>query len=335
MSEATERTVAATPTPPPTAATATATAPDPTGGAGAATTTDAPTHPDNERRRELGEFLRSRRERLAPEAVGLPPGGRRRTPGLRREEVAMLAGISVDYLVRLEQGRETNPSNDVLAALARALRLDDDERLHLGLLGKLGQRHPALCPSKEEAELPETILAMLDGMARQPAFVMDDATEIEAWNTAYERLMGPTGVLDSRPPNLMRYTFLDERSRALYADWEAIAREQVGNLRQAAFACTEDPTLIEMVGELSMKSPDFARLWAEHEVSQKTRGEKHLVHPVVGDLRLRFEVLLIPDNLGRRIVVYSPVDATSAEGLDRLLDAARAPLRLVGGGTAG
>jgi transcriptional regulator with XRE-family HTH domain len=285
-------------------------------------------------RSELAEFLRSRRERVTPEAVGLPPGGRRRTPGLRREEVAMLAGISVDYLVRLEQGRETNPSTDVLAALARALRLEESERMHLGRLGSLGQRHPGLCPSVDDGEVREGVLAVLDGLDRQPAFVMDVATMVLAWNDAFERLMGPTGVLDTRPPNLLRFTFLDDRSRTVYADWEGVAREQVGNLRLAATTCTEDPALTEMVGELSLKSSDFARLWAEHDVTQKTRGDKLLVHPVVGHLHLRFEVFLLPDSPQRQVVVYGPADAATAAALDRLVDATRAPLRLVGGGTA-
>ena len=282
-------------------------------------------------RSELADFLRSRRERVTPEAVGLPPGGRRRTPGLRREEVAMLAGISVDYLVRLEQGRETNPSSAVLAALARALRLGESERLHLGRLGSLGLRHPGLCPSVETGEVREETVAVLDGFARSPAFVMDVSSSVLAWNDAYQRLMAPTGVLDARPPNLTRFTFLDERSRSLYGDWDAVAREQVGNLRHAATTCSEDPSITEMVGELSMKSSDFARLWAEHDVTQKTRGDKRLVHPVVGDLHLRFEVLLLPESPQRRVVVYLPGDAAAVAALDHLIDAERAPLRLIAG----
>lgn len=282
-------------------------------------------------RSELADFLRSRRERVSPEDVGLPPGGRRRTPGLRREEVAMLAGISVDYLVRLEQGRETNPSTAVLAALARALRLEESERMHLGRLGSLGQRHPGLCPTVADGAVDEGTLAVLDGMARSPAFVLDMTTDVLAWNDAYQRLMAATGVLEGRPPNIVRFTFLDERARTLYPDWEAVAREQVGNLRHAATTCAEDPSIREMVGELTAQSPEFARLWAEHDVTQKTRGDKRFAHPVVGDLHLRFEVLLLPDSPQRRIVVYVPADAAARAALDRLVDEERAPLRLVAG----
>jgi transcriptional regulator with XRE-family HTH domain len=286
-------------------------------------------------RSELAEFLRSRRERVTPADVGLSPGGRRRTPGLRREEVAMLAGISVDYLVRLEQGRETNPSTAVLAGLARALRLEEPERMHLGRLGTLGQRHPGLCPSADDGDVADGTLAVLDGLDRQPAFVMDVASEVLAWNEAYERLMAPTGVLDARPPNLIRYTFLDDRSATVFADWDSVAREQVGNLRHAATTCSENPAIAELVGDLSVRSPEFARLWAEHDVTEKTRGDKRLVHPVVGDIHLRFEVLLLPDSPQRRVVVWVPADAAAAAALDRLVDVSRAPLRLVGGTSAG
>ena len=280
---------------------------------------------------ELGSFLRSRRERVTPESVGLPPGQRRRTPGLRREELAMLAGISVDYLVRIEQGRETNPSTSVLASLAQALRLEESERMHLGRLGTMSTRHPGLCPTAVTGGLNETTLAVLDRMEGTPAFVLDLTTEVLAWNDAYERLMTPTGLFDLSPPNLLRFTFLSETSRTVYGDWEAVAREEVGNLRQAAAACSEDPSIRDLVGELSMKSSDFARLWSEHDVGEKTRGTKSLLHPVVGELNLRFEVLLLPESPQRRMVVYVPDDAVTVAGLDRLLTADRPPLRLVSG----
>ena len=280
---------------------------------------------------ELATFLRSRRERVSPESVGLPKGTRRRTPGLRREELAMLAGISVDYLVRLEQGRERNPSQSVLASLALALRLEESERLHLGRLGSLSLRHPGLCPTVATGAVDDGTLAVLDGMTRSPAFVLDVSTRVLAWNDTYQLLMAPTGLLDASPPNLLRYTFLDERSRTVFADWAAVAREQVGNLRHAATTCSEDPSIKELVGELTAGSDEFARLWSEHDVTQKTRGEKHLVHPVVGPLNLRFEVLLLPDSPFRRLVVYVPADAAATAALGRLADVDRAPLRLVGG----
>ena len=243
----------------------------------------------------------------------------------------MLAGISVDYLVRLEQGRETNPSTSVLASLAKALRLEEPERLHLGRLGSMSTRHPGLCPTVVTGGVNETTRAVLDRMEGTPAFVLDVTAEVLAWNDAYERLMTPTGLFDLSPPNLLRFTFLSEASHTLYGDWEAIAREQVGNLRQAAAAGAEDPSIRDLVGELTMKSPDFARLWSEHDVGEKTRGTKNLVHPVVGAQNLRFEVLLILESPQRRIVVYVPDDAVTMTGLDRLFAADRAPLRLVSG----
>jgi transcriptional regulator with XRE-family HTH domain len=280
---------------------------------------------------ELATFLRSRRERVSPESVGLPKGTRRRTPGLRREELAMLAGISVDYLVRLEQGRERNPSQSVLASLAQALRLEESERLHLGRIGTLTSRHPGLCPTVATGAVDDGTLAVLDGMTRSPAYVVDVSTQVLAWNDTYQLLMAPTGVLDASPPNLLRYTFLDERSRTVFADWDDVAREQVGNLRHAATTCTGDPAIRELMGELSAKSEEFARLWSTHDVTRRTRGEQKLVHPVVGRIDLRFEVLLLPDSPFRHLVVYMPADAAATAALGRLADVDRAPLRLVGG----
>lgn len=280
---------------------------------------------------ELATFLRSRRERVSPESVGLPKGTRRRTPGLRREELAMLAGISVDYLVRLEQGRERNPSQSVLASLALALRLEESERLHLGRLGSLSLRHPGLCPTVATGAVDDGTLAVLDGMTRSPAYVVDGNTQLLAWNDAYQLLMAPTGLLDASPPHLLRYTFLDERSRTVFADWDVVAHEQVGNLRQVHIACSEEPAIKELVDELSAASEPFARLWSTHDVTQRTRGEQNLVHPVVGRLNLNFEVLILPDSPLRRLVVYVPADAAATAALGHLGDVDRAPLRLVGG----
>lgn len=287
-------------------------------------------------RPELAAFLRSRRERLSPQEVGLSVGnGRRRTPGLRREELAMLAGISVDYLVRLEQGRETNPSMSVVAALARALKLSYDERRHLVALAKLGAKEPYLCPqATTDAELDETIAALLERLEGSPAFVMNIPTEVLAWNHAYETLMAASGLFDLDPPHLLRYTFLSPQSRSFYGDWAAVAREQVGNLRAASAVCKEDPAVMDLVGELSVKSHDFAELWADHEVHEKNWGTKAFAHPDVGELQLRYQALLLPDNSGRSLISYLPADSASAGRLDELVLVERAPLRVVGGTTA-
>lgn len=291
-------------------------------------------------RSEFGAFLRSRRERVSPEEVGFPTAGRRRTPGLRREEVAALAGISVDYLVRLEQGRENNPSGAVLAALARTLRLSEDEAKHLRSLVAAASCEK-FCPSAPPgAAVDDTIVALLDQLGSTPAFVINYLSDLLVWNGAYERLMTGTGLLDSEPPNLLRYTFLDQRSRDVYRGWEAIAREQVCNLRAATGRWRDDGSIATLVGELSVASADFARLWAEHDVSEKRSGVKELVFPAVGGVRIRFATLSTPDDEGNRLVVYFPADATAEPAFDRLVTpvdeeddvAARPVLRVVASG---
>lgn len=267
---------------------------------------------------EFAAFLRSRRERLLPEEVGLPAAGRRRTPGLRREELAALAGISVDYVVRLEQGRETNPSGAVVDALARTLRLSPDESRHLMFLAKSLSSNP-LCPTvTTEPAVDDVTREMLAQFEGTPAFVLSRLTDVVAWSGAYQSLMAATGLFDLDPPNLLRYTFLSRRSRGLYRDWEGIAREQVGNLRAVSALGRDDGQLQALVGELSVASDDFARMWAEHEVGEKRRGRKELKHPVVGDLDVDFTTLDLPDGMGR-LVVYMPADAGSRAALDRLV----------------
>lgn len=284
----------------------------------------------------FGAFLRSRRERLSPEEVGLPAAGRRRTPGLRREEVAALAGISVDYLVRLEQGRETHPSPSVLRALERTLRLSRDESMHMKVLASEAACGP-LCPMAEaEAELTGPTRALLDqlGEAGTPAFVLGHVADLLAWNEPYAAVMVPTGVLDAAggdPPNLLRYTFLDPRSRELYEDWEGIAREQVGNLRTVTGRFRDDGSVAALVGELSVRSAEFATLWAAHDVGEKRQGVKDLVHPVVGALRLQYTTLLTPDDDGMRLVVYLPAADVDRKALaDLVTPETPTHLRVVG-----
>lgn len=269
----------------------------------------------------LAEFLRSRRERVKPEDVRLPRTGRRRTPGLRREELATLAGISVDYLVRLEQGRETNPSPEVLGALADALQLTAEEAQHMGMLVTKSRMGTRFCPSMSSSdELDETTRLLLRRMEPTPAFVLEPTTTVSAWNDAYERLMQATGLFDLDPPNLLRYTFLVPASRTVFADWEAVAREQVGNLRSVAPLCSLAGTPVtELVGELSVRSPEFSRLWADHDIGTKTWGSKELVHPTAGLLRLRYEALLLPDESHRQLVAYVPADEATAAALDAVV----------------
>jgi transcriptional regulator with XRE-family HTH domain len=278
---------------------------------------------------ELGRFLRSRREAVSPADVGLPVGPRRRTPGLRRAELATLAGISVDYLVRLEQGRDRNPSGQVLSALADALRLNEDDIGHLRNLAAFNASSE-LCPTTVTAaqEVRPQVRQMLDRLEPSPAFVINRLTDLLAWTSTYERLVEPLGVLDPPRPNLVRYTFTDERARTAYPDWPAIADEQVGNLM-----ATGHPGDVEgraFVDELSEASPEFTTRWTDKPVVRKRTGTKRLRHPAVGELRVSFETLQLPDGDDQRLVVYLPADASTEAAFDMLAGLHPGNLRAVG-----
>ena len=260
----------------------------------------------------LGEFLRARRELVRPEEHGLPAGARRRVPGLRREEVALLAGISVEYYVRLERGRDTHPSAQVLEALARVLDLDADSRAYLaGLALPAAPARPVLRSDREVA--PE-IARLLNGMPRIPALVVDRFLRVLAYNRAAELLYG------GMPGNgeMIRDAFLNPRARELYPDWDEVALEGVASLRASAAGALNDPELTAMVGELSLKSPDFARLWARHEVRTKTTGHKRFNSPSVGLIEMRWESLSVASAPGQRLLTYFPLPASQAR-VDRLL----------------
>jgi transcriptional regulator with XRE-family HTH domain len=284
---------------------------------------------------ELGMFLRSRREQLMPAQVGLRDAGRRRTPGLRREEVAALAGLSVDYLVRLEQGRDRNPSVQVINALANALLLDPDERLHLGQLAACAAS-PGMCPSGSGTvdEVPATVRALLDRLHPTPAVVVGPWWQVVAYNRAWERIMGPVGALDGPEPNLVRFTFLDPRSRVAYPDWSQTADEQVAVLREAKVRWRHDERLPALITDLEAV-PEFAERWQAHEVARKRRGTKIVVHPRAGPLRIDFEVLLLNDDTDQRMITWLPGDEATTAAFDRLCadaTAATSPphLRVVG-----
>jgi transcriptional regulator with XRE-family HTH domain len=263
---------------------------------------------------ELGGYLRARREQLQPSDVGLPPTGRRRTPGLRREEVATLAGVSLDDLVRLEQGRDTHPSPEVIVALARALRLTEAERLHLAKLAAQGAS-PSLCPEAPDPRLrvPDTVLALLERMDAMPAFVLGAFTDVLASTSAWRTLVAPLGILDAEPANLARYVLSDERSRTAFADWDVLADAQVGRLREASVCWPDDPVLGSLLEELSHE-PTFAVRWARHPVGDQRRSQLTL-RAAGQELHLAVEVLLLPDD-GQQLVTWLPVDAATAAALD-------------------
>jgi transcriptional regulator with XRE-family HTH domain len=267
-----------------------------------------------DRRTELSDFLRTRRARLSPADAGIETAGeRRRVPGLRREELALLAGVSVDYYVRLEQGRGgVHPSDSVLNALARALRLDDAEYAHLRRLATapLAQAPPRR--PRPQRVRPE-VQRLLDGMADVPAFVLGRRMDVLAWNELAAGLHVDFGALPGRMRNMPRLVFLDDASRQLYPDWEQVARETVTYLRFEASAQPDDAELHALVGELSTKSPEFGRWWARHDVREKSHGVKRYRHPLVGDLELHYETLTLPDDDRQTLVTYTAEPGSPSE----------------------
>lgn len=271
-------------------------------------------------RPSMGAFLRSRRERLAPAEVGLPEGARRRTPGLRREELATISGISVDYIVRLEQNRDCRPSDSVLAALCRALRLNATECAHLLRLAALA-RQSEWCPTMAHAEpLSATTVALLHQLHTTPAVILERSADIAAWNQAYDALMRPPGLFDVEPPNLARYVFLSPRAQQLYWDWKTSAGALVAWLHSAAVTCAGDEALDALISELLAKSPEFAKLWARHDVGAVRQNVSHMHHPHVGRVDFDVEVFILPGGAERRFVTYLPADQSTAGALERLLD---------------
>ncbi|MFF3176497.1 helix-turn-helix transcriptional regulator [Streptomyces sp. NPDC057900] len=271
-----------------------------------------------DQRAELSEFLRLRRARLKPEDVGLPNVGRtRRVPGLRREELAQLAGVSVAYYTRLEQGNSGNVSGEVLDAIARALRLSDTEHAHLTHLAnpKAKKKRAAARPQRLRAELQYLIDAM-DGV---PAYVLGRRMEILASNRMARALLGDETTLPPEERNMARIVFLDPNSRDLYVDWECKAVELVSALRLCAGCWPDDPLLSALVGELSVKSEEFRTLWAAHTVQEKGYGTKRLHHPLVGDLTLSYETLKLPADQDMSLITFHAAPGSASEESMRLL----------------
>ncbi len=263
----------------------------------------------------LGDFLRSRRARVTPEAAGIVSYGARRVPGLRREELSLLAGVSVTYYTRLEQGQSTNASRSVIDALARALSLTEDERAHLHDLARPATSRPRR-GGRPDRVRPGT-RTLIDAMTGIPAVVLGPSTEVLAWNLLGHALIG--GHFDfaapERPgtrPNLTRMLFLDCHTRDLYASWDEEAVRAVASLRLVAGRYTDDRNLTDLIGELSIASDDFSRLWAKHPVHSCMSGTKRLNHPEVGTLDVGFEVLHLPDAPGHRILTYTAAEGTPA-----------------------
>ncbi|OKI02020.1 transcriptional regulator [Streptomyces sp. CB02923] len=264
-------------------------------------------------RNHLGDFLRARRDGLRPEDVGMPSYGLRRVAGLRREEVAVLAGVNADYYTRLEQGRERNPSPQVLDSLSRALCLDADARTHLYRLA--GATPGDLLSAHCAGQVSSALRQLMDGYPDTPAFVLGPALDFLAANALADALHAPFEAAD----NLARMIFADPAGRNFYTDWDRAAQATVANLRQAAGADPGHPRLRELVGVLTGHSADFARLWNAHSVRGKTRGAKRLLHPDVGPLTLTYQAFDVRDAPGQQLVIYhAEPGSPSAQALSLL-----------------
>ncbi|MEU6122395.1 helix-turn-helix transcriptional regulator [Streptomyces sp. NPDC047123] len=273
---------------------------------------------DRRVRQELGDFLRSRRERITPADVGIPAGARRRTPGLRREEVAQLAYISAEYYTRLEQARATHPSREVLAQLARALRLSDAERDHLHHLAGTPPG-PAPGPSRE---VRQSIVDLLRRLPEAAAVVMSATYEVIAWNDLAAALMEDFSALSRRDRNLVRRAFLGPHphGRRLYgvSDADEFARTSAQHLRAAAARYPHDPEVSGLVEELLTGSEEFAALWAAHDVTARPTLCKTFAHPLVGPVTVSCDVLDITDR-DQHVVIYTATPGSPSEEALRLL----------------
>jgi len=267
----------------------------------------------------LGAYLRARRELVTPQQAGIPEVGVRRVPGLRREEVAMLAGISADYYLRLERGRDRNPSVQVLEAIARVLQLDDEHLAHLLTLVAEVPRRRRRRPRKET--VPPGALKLLDSLA-QPAFIEGRYFDILASNSL-ARALSPRLVVGG---NQLRDMFLDPAEQALHPEWKAVSECFIASLRQAVGNDVDDPQFIELTGELSLASPHFRQLWGRHEVRGQRGTPIRMNHPQLGELTLNRERLAIGGAEGVMLVVYHPDAGSShADKLALLASASAAP----------
>ena len=265
----------------------------------------------SDHRKELAEFLRARREAIRPEQVGLPPGRGRRTPGLRREEVALLAGVSVTWYTWLEQGRRINASHDVLLAIGRALRLDDAGQEHL-----IALTEPGTAEVDAPTEAPNALIRLLDALMPAPAYVLGPHWEFVAWNTAQARLYPRIAELDPPRRNLLWVLFADESTRELIVDWDIHARQALAEFRSATSTVRHDEAMNELVELLSAESDEFAAWWPEHDVSGFETRLRRFSHPAAGELTFEYQQLAPVEWPNLRVVAQLPLPGDdSAERL--------------------
>ncbi|MFI7130712.1 helix-turn-helix transcriptional regulator [Nonomuraea sp. NPDC050153] len=271
-------------------------------------------------RSEVREFLISRRAKITPQQAGLPVyGGNRRVPGLRREEVAMLAGVSAEYYARLERGNLSGVSESVLESLARALRLDEAERAHLFDLARTANAGPRARRRPAQQQIRPGIQHLLDSMTDAAAYVRNGRLDIIAANRLARALYAPVFDDPARPVNLARFRFLNPRARDFYPDWEESAHTTVALLRTEAGRDPYDRALTDLVGELATRSEEFRALWAAHNVRLHHTGVKNFHHPVVGHLSLPFEAMPLPADPGLTLTAFSAEPGTAAHDTLTLL----------------
>ncbi|MDI3331000.1 MAG: helix-turn-helix transcriptional regulator [Micrococcus sp.] len=284
---------------------------------------------------ELGDFLRARRALVGPPRHG---GGRRRVPGLRREEVAALARVSTDYYTRLEQGRHRRPSDAVLTALAEALELDALATRHLFDLARAVPGGTRGASPEAVQRVRPSLHLLLDSFTEHPAFVRGRRTEVLAMNPLAAALLADLPARPARERALIRWAFLDPRARRLYVDWEAVASSMVGTLRLDAGRHPGDPLLARLVDELSQGSAEFEAWWADHRVAERRDGIKRLVHPAVGRVDVHYEALDVTGVEDQTLFVYTTQPGSASQAalrrLARLLAADRDGAVLPGAGQA-
>ena len=275
----------------------------------------------DEHRAQVREFLTSRRARITPDQAGLPAyGGNRRVAGLRREEVALLAGVSIDYYVRLERGNLAGASDSVLDNLARALQLDDAERTHLFDLARAAEPATTRRPKpKTNSSITATIQQILDALVDAPAWVRNARHDLLATNRLARALYAPLLADTHRPPNTARFVYLDPASREFFPDWDRAADDIAAMLRSEAGRNPGDKKLTALIGELSTRSTEFRTRWAAHNVRFHRTGHKKIHHPTVGQLDLNFEAMEFPAHPGLTLLVYTaPPNTPSADSLKLL-----------------
>jgi transcriptional regulator with XRE-family HTH domain len=287
---------------------------------------DSPTHSaEDSRRRELGAFLRSRRERLTPSDTGIPTGLRRRTPGLRREEVAMIAGVGATWYTWLEQGRDVRPSVEVLTALCQALRLDAAEKRHLFILaGRQQPEHRATTPEKIDGPL----LHMLQSLVLQPAYVVGRRWDVLAWNPAAVAVFGDYGALEGDARNIVHMVFTNPHHRRLLVDWEQLARTVLASFRAESARYVGDPDFERLITLMTRSSPEFRTWWPLRDVARRLSGVKHIRHPTAGSMAFEHMSLSIDDGSDMKLIVYTPLaEQNSIAKLQKLLEALPAERR--------